>query len=216
MISHRARYALALSVAFAASTAGAQAGKRDGMIDPNLATEAELRALPHVSEAVAKTIIAGRPFLTMAAFDAAISPAVSREQRAELYRKAFVQLNLNSASREEVLLIPGMGARMVREFFEYRPYRALPQFSREIGKYVKEDELARLTQYVFVPIDLNTASDEDILSIPGVGPRMLREFKEYRPYESIAKFRREIGKYVDAKEVSRLERYVMIGVPVTK
>jgi DNA uptake protein ComE-like DNA-binding protein len=63
---------------------------------------------------------------------------------------------------------------------------------------------------VFVPLELNTASDEDILGIPGLGPRMLREFKEYRPYPNIEKFRREIGKYVNEKEVARLERYVTI------
>ena len=50
----------------------------------------------------------------------------------------------------------------------------------------------------------------DILTIPGLGARMLREFKEYRPYKAIEQFRREIGKYVDAKEVARLERYVTI------
>ena len=97
------------------------------------------------------------------------------------------------------------------EFLEYRPYRALAQFRREIGKYVDDKELARLEQYVFVPIDLNTATDEDILSIPGVGQRMLHEFKEYRPYKSIEQFRREIGKYVDKKELARLERYVALN-----
>jgi DNA uptake protein ComE-like DNA-binding protein len=60
------------------------------------------------------------------------------------------------------------------------------------------------------PIDLNTASDEEILLIPGVGPRMQHEFEEYRPYNSIERFRREIGKYVDSAEVARLERYVTI------
>jgi predicted DNA-binding helix-hairpin-helix protein len=100
---------------------------------------------------------------------------------------------------------------MLREFKEYRPYVALAQFEREIGKYVDDTELARLEQYVFVPIDLNTASDEAILSIPGVGARMLREFKEYRPYQALAQFRREMGKYVDDDEVARLERYVAIN-----
>ena len=59
-------------------------------------------------------------------------------------------------------------------------------------------------------INLNTASDEEILSIPGMGPRMLHEFKEYRPYTSMEQFRREIGKYVDKAEVARLEQYVTI------
>ena len=61
-----------------------------------------------------------------------------------------------------------------------------------------------------VPIHINTATDAEILKIPGVGPRMLREFKEYRPYTSIEQFRREIGKYVDKAEVARLEKYIVI------
>ena len=60
------------------------------------------------------------------------------------------------------------------------------------------------------PVNINTASDAEILRIPGVGPRMLREFKEYRPYTSIEQFRREIGKYVDKAEVARLEQYIVI------
>ena len=39
---------------------------------------------------------------------------------------------------------------------------------------------------------------------------MLHEFDEYRPYEAIAQFRREMGKYVDEDEVARMERYVEI------
>ncbi|MFL5583562.1 MAG: helix-hairpin-helix domain-containing protein, partial [Gemmatimonadaceae bacterium] len=61
-----------------------------------------------------------------------------------------------------------------------------------------------------VPININTATDAEILRIPGVGARMLREFKEYRPYTSIEQFRREIGKYVDKAEVARLEQYIVI------
>jgi hypothetical protein len=39
---------------------------------------------------------------------------------------------------------------------------------------------------------------------------MLHEFKEYRPYTSMEQFRREIGKYVDEKELARLGRYVVL------
>ena len=66
------------------------------------------------------------------------------------------------------------------------------------------------TGAAIVPININTATDAQILAIPGVGPRMLREFKEYRPWTSIAQFRREIGKYVDKAEVARLEQYIVI------
>ena len=157
-----------------------------------------------------KAVMDKRPFLSVKELHAVLSPTLSADQLKETFAKMWVHLNLNTASKEEILLIPGVGNRMLREFEEYRPYANLAQFHREIAKYVKEDELARLESYVFVPMDLNSAADADLLTIPGLGARMLREFKEYRPYKDMAQFRREIGKYVNAKEVSRLERYVII------
>jgi DNA uptake protein ComE-like DNA-binding protein len=202
-----------LALVLAASFAGiavAQVGNNTNVLNPNRAGEEELLALPPLDETLVQGILDQRPFLSMADFHAFLSESLSEEQWTELYKTLFVPINLNTATQEEILLVPGVGNRMLREFEEYRPYVALAQFRREIGKYVDEEEVARLEQYVFVPINLNTASDEDILSIPGVGNRMLREFKEYRPYQSIEQFRREIGKYVDEEEVARLERYVTL------
>jgi len=188
-----------------------QLGRQQGLIDPNVATEKELLALPHMNTTLVKGLMERRPFLSVTDLNAFLSASLSKEQLAELYKKTFVHINLNTATREEILLIPGAGTRMAREFVEYRPYKSLEQFRKEIGKYVNEQEVARLEQYVFVPINLNTASDADILTIPGLGNRMLREFKEYRPYKTIEQFRKEIGKYVNAKEVARLERYVVLN-----
>ncbi len=168
-------------------------------------------ALPHLDTAIVKGIIERRPFLSMTELHSFLIQSLNKEQLSELYARMFVHINLNTAMQEEILMIPGEGNRMLREFLEYRPYKTLAQFRREIGKYVDEAEVARLEQYIFVPINLNTASDEDILSIPGVGARMLREFKEYRPYRNIDQFRREIGKYVNENEVARLERYVTLN-----
>ena len=198
-----------LAIAAATVTFG-QVGNNDSVLNPNRATLDELQTLPHLDAKLATGIANKRPFLSMLELNELLKPALSEDQRKELYAKLFVPINLNTASREEIMLVPGIGNRMAHEFEEYRPYKALAQFRREIGKYVDDDEVARFEQYVFVPIDLNSASDEAILSIPGIGRRMLHEFKEYRPYRSIEQFRREIGKYVDDKEVARLERYVFI------
>jgi DNA uptake protein ComE-like DNA-binding protein len=188
----------------------AQVGRSLELVNPDLASEKELLAMPHMNPAIAKSIMERRPFFKMADLNALLAQSLNKEQLAELYRKMFVQINLNTATEEEILMIPGTGKRMLHEFLEYRPYKTLVQFHKEIGKYVDDKELARLEQYVFVPINLNTASDEDILSIPSMGKRMLHEFKEYRPYTNIEQFRKEIGKYVDKKEVARLERYVTL------
>lgn len=209
---HRIAMALfaATAIGLSPSPASGQVGNNENVLNPNLASEEALQALGHLDDSLVKSMLDARPYMNQLELDGHLEDSLSEEERGELYASLFVPVNLNTASRDEILLVPGVGDRMAYEFEEYRPYRALAQFRREIGKYVDDDELARLEQFVFVPINLNTASDEDILSIPGVGNRMLREFKEYRPYENIERFRREIGKYVDDDEVARLERYVTL------
>jgi DNA uptake protein ComE-like DNA-binding protein len=210
----RVYFSLIIVVAVAltgGNMAEAQVGKPQGLVYPNVASEKELLALPHMNPAIVKVIVEERPFTSMSELNALLSKSLNTNQLTDLYVKLFEPINLNNATEAEIMLIPGMGKRMLREFLEYRPYRTMAQFRKEIGKYVDDKEVARLEQYVFVPINLNRASDEDILSIPGIGKRMLREFKEYRPYTNIEQFRKEIGKYVDKKEVARLERYVTLN-----
>jgi len=196
-----------------AGAATAQVGSNDGVLNPNLASADELATVPHVNATIAAAIIEGRPYLDATAFDAKLAElSVGTEQRAEVYVRLFVPINLNTASAEEMQLVPGAGPRMAHEFDEYRPWAGgIARFRREIGKYVDDDEVARLEQYVFIPMDLNAATGEDFLTIPGVGPRMVHEFEEYRPWVSMAQFRREIGKYVDDDEVARLQRYFVIA-----
>jgi len=192
-----------------ATEARAQVAK--GLVDPNVAAEKDLVALPSMTPAIVKELVAARPFMSVTELNAfLLGQKLTAQQAAEFYAKAFVHVNLNTATREEILLIPGAGTRMAREFAEYRPWKTWAQFDKEIGKYVGQAETDRLKQYVFIPINLNTASDEDILRIPGAGQRMVREFKEYRPWKTKEQFDKEIGKYVGAKETARLWRYVVI------
>ena len=181
-----------------------------GLANPNLVDAAELTALPHVDQALADAIVAGRPYLNAQQLDEAVAARLDESQRAELYGKLFRRLNLNNAPEAEILLIPGMNGKMAHEFDEYRPYSSIEQFRREIGKYVSDEEVARLEQYVFIPAHLNEGTEEDFKRIPGMTPKMVHEFEEYQPYENIEEFRREIGKYVDADEVARLESYVTL------
>lgn len=209
----RSTFLIALSAALLAPSAGsAQLGRQMGLVDPNVATEAQLLAVPHMTAAIVKELMAKRPFMNIVELNTwLLTQGLTPQQLGESYLKMFIHVNLNLAPRAEILLIPRAGPRMAREFDEYKPYTGgYAQFRREIGKYVNEQEVAHLEQYTFIPIELNTAPDSAILSIPGAGPRVLREFKEYRPYANIEQFRREMGKYWNEKEVARLERYVTI------
>ena len=193
-----------------AGTAFAQVGNNTSLLNPNLAGREELVALPQLDEARVDAILDERPFLDMSELHALLSQSLSEAQLTALYAQLFIPINLNTATREAILAIPSVGDRIAREFEEYRPYKAIAQFRRELGKYVSDAEVARLEQYVFVPLNLNTATPEDLLTIPGVGNRLLREFLEYRPYVNMRQFRREIGKYVSDEEVARLARYVTL------
>lgn len=202
-------FAAVLVGVLCAGEARAQVGK--GLVDPNVAPEKELLALPHMTPAIVKDLVTRRPLMSITDLNAfLLGHKLTPAQAAEFYGKAFVHVNLNTGTREEILLIPGAGNRMAREFDEYRPWRNWAHFDKEIGKYVGQQEVDRLKQYVFIPLNLNSASDEDLLTIPGLGKRMLGEFKEYRPWKTKAQFDKEIGKYVDAKETARLWRYVVI------
>ena len=142
--------ALVLSGAANAQTQGKAAAT---LLDPNTATEKELATVPHITPEIAKAIVAGRPYATVLALDKVLaSHQRSPEQLRDVHGTLFVPLDLNSASDEEILAIPGIGKRMLHEFKEYRPYKSMDQFRREIGKYIDRDkreaELARLERYV--------------------------------------------------------------------
>jgi DNA uptake protein ComE-like DNA-binding protein len=198
--------ALALSV-----PALAQVGKSQGVVDANTIAEADLAKLPGMTPAIATALVAARPFDSITALNTfLLGQKLTQEQANALYRHIFVHINLNTATAAEIMLVPGAGKRMAHEFEEYRPWKTYAQFDKEIGKYVDAKEVARLAQYTFIPLNLNTATAEEIMTIPGAGKRMAREFAEYRPWKTQAQFEKEIGKYVDAKEVKRLWRFVYI------
>jgi radical SAM superfamily enzyme with C-terminal helix-hairpin-helix motif len=210
-MNHRiARFGVLAIWGFAAQPVLAQVGRLPGLLEANLAPAGALSAVPGLSPDLVKVITSKRPFLSAAEFDAALAPSLTVEQRTAVYRGVFVHADANQAPEAELRLIPGIDGPTVADIVANRPYTSLAQLRRQLGKRADEREVTRLSGYLFVPIELNSASDDDILSIPGVGRRMLHEFKEYRPYRGLEQFRREIGKYVDRKELARLQRYVRL------
>jgi len=176
------------------------------LLNANLASEASLLEAG-LSQEVVTSIMNERPFLAIENFVEVLGASADLDA---VFAKVFVPLNINETAEDTFKLIPGVGDRMAHEFEEYKPYVNLNQFRKEIGKYVDDQEVARLEQYIFVPIELNTAQEDDIKNLPGVGSKMTHEFLEYRPYENMAQFNKEIGKYVDEAELSRLARLVYL------
>jgi len=188
---------IAIAVVALALTAGvsAQVGKSQGVADVNTAAESDLAGYPNMTPAIAKALVAKRPFLSPTELNAfLLSQGLTAEQAMAFYAKAFVHINLNTATSEEILLVPGAGRRMAREFAEYRPWKTWAQFDREIGKYVGPEATAKLAQFTFIPMNANTASDADLMTVPGANAAWADKVKKGRPYKSAADLEKIAGK----------------------
>ena len=114
------------------------------------------------------------------------------------------------AASEAELVAAGLDTAAAAALVAGRPYQDMRAVDAVLARSLDEARRDSIYTRVWKPIDLKSATPEEIELIPGVGPRMRHEFEEYRPYTSMEQFRREIGKYVDSTEVARLERYVTI------
>lgn len=135
-------------------------------------------------------------------------PAADQVQ--ESVESPAVVLNPNLAGEEELLVLSHLDEAMVAAILERRPFLTMTELTVLLGESLSQEQRAELYVTLFVSMNLNTTAEEDFQLVPGVGPRLAHEFEEYRPYDSIAQFRREIGKYVDDQEILRLERYVTL------
>jgi len=177
------------------SMLSAQVGKTQGVADINTMKEADVAALPGVTPAIAKALVAKRPFASITDANAfLLSQGLTQEQANAIYPKAFVHINLNTATADEIMLVPGAGRRMSREFPEYRPWKTYAQFDREIGKYVGPEATAKLAQYTFIPMNANTASDADLMTVPGATQAWVDAVKKGRPYKTAADLEKSAGK----------------------
>lgn len=123
---------------------------------------------------------------------------------------ACTKLNLNTLTEDQLMsTIPNFSSRMVREFFEYRPYDSIQQFRREIGKYVDDAQVAEYEQYVFVPVDPNNADADTLKQIPGVDDALASSLTAGRPYASNQAFLDALGKSLDAQQLTEATCYVM-------
>lgn len=113
------------------------------------------------------------------------------------------KLNLNTLTEDQLMsAIPNFSSRMVREFFEYRPYVSIQQFRREIGKYVDDAQVAQYEQYVFVPVDPNSADADTLKQIPGVDDALATSLITGRPYASNQAFLDVLSKSLDAQQLA--------------
>ena len=124
-------------------------------------------------------------------------------------QSAGAKLNLNTATRDEFLAkVPNLGGRMAHEFEEYRPYKSIQQFRREMAKYVAAAQIAEYERYVFVPVDENEADAATLQQLPGLDEREAAELVAGRPYASREAFVAKLSEKVSPEELAAGRAYL--------
>lgn len=119
------------------------------------------------------------------------------------------KLNLNTASDNDFLTgVPGLGNKMVHEFEEYRPYKSIQQFRREMGKYVKPEQIAEYEKYVYVPIVANEADAPTLQQIPGLDATEAKALVDARPFASNDVFLAKLAASVSQAELAVAKSYL--------
>jgi DNA uptake protein ComE-like DNA-binding protein len=143
---------------------------------------------------------------TTAPTSATSAPAATAPQAAA---PAATKLNLNEVTEDQLMtMIPGFSSRMVREFFEYRPYVSIQQFRKEIGKYVDEQQVATYEQYVYVPVDVDQADAATLQQLPGVDAAIADALIAGRPYGSNQAFLDKLAGSISAADAQQAAAYL--------
>ena len=120
------------------------------------------------------------------------------------------KVNINTATGEDFLrVMPDLGKKMIHEFEEYRPYKSIQQFRKEIGKYVDETKVAEYERFIFVPIDENQSDAATLQQIPGLDATEAQQVIAARPYASRDAFLTKLGEFVPADSLTTGRTYLV-------
>ncbi|HEX4962804.1 MAG TPA: helix-hairpin-helix domain-containing protein [Thermoanaerobaculia bacterium] len=179
---------LALALLVSALPAGAAAAKAKdaaaatGPVDLNKATQKQLEDLPGVGAATAKKIIAGRPYASVADLS-----------RAGVSAKTIQQITPLVTVGAAPAAPPAAPAAPASPSAAKAPSTASAKKGAPAG-----------------PVDLNTGSQKDLESLPGVGAATAKKIIAGRPYSSVADLSRA---GVPAKTIQQITPLVTVGAP---
>jgi DNA uptake protein ComE-like DNA-binding protein len=204
--------AATLLMALALATCGGATQPASTATQVSAPTSAPAAEQPTSAAPAAEPTAAGddsAPTSAAAPTDASQATAMPAES-ATAQPAASAKLNLNEVTEDQLLnTIPNFGNRMVREFFEYRPYVSIQQFRREIGKYVDADQVAEYEKYVYVPVDVDASDAETLQQLPGIDATIAATLIASRPYGSNQAFLTKLGEQVSAGDLAAAEAYLV-------
>ncbi len=139
----------------------------------------------------------------------------SNGQAAEITSSSFPTtplINPNAAPEGVLAGIQGLSDSAIVAVIAGRPFATPSALHVVIGELLTDDVQKQVYELMFIKVGLNSGAEEDYRLIPSTmsAGKLAHEYDEYRPYESIDQFRREMAKYVGDDEVAYLARFVTL------
>jgi competence protein ComEA len=112
------------------------------------------------------------------------APAAAKVQEKAKNAKAGDPIDVNSATHEELMVLPGVGEAISKKIIDGRPYKTVDDLTTAgvpAATVAKIKPLAT-AKPLPVAVDVNTATVGQLETLPGVGPAMAKAIMEGRPY----------------------------------
>ena len=134
-------------------------------------------------------------------------PIATQEKADEQAKKPVYPIDLNQANLDELARVPNLDRATAERIIKGRPFESIDDLSR-VG--VRAKTVARVRRYLKVeeaepppplhptatkpePININSASLEEVVALPGIDPEMALQIVQKRPYRSLADLGRVRG-----------------------
>ena len=165
---------------------GAFGKEAKALVDLNVASQQDLEGLKGVGSATAKKIIANRPY------------------------KSVDELSKAGISAKKI--------EALRPFVTVGPAAAAPQSPKAETKPAKAPATSEKAQTKAAPaklpagpVDINTADQKTLESLPGVGPKTAQEIIKGRPYKTVDELSKVKG--ISKGKMDTLRGMVTVGTP---
>lgn len=170
--------------------------QKDNEINLNTATLKQILEVPGIGKVKASTIFKNKPYKYLEELIGLKGITLDYLKTIEKYVVPKLKgltdsdrIDLNKASETKILTLRGVGKKTVETIIKHRPYKELielitkAKLSRPLVIRIKDFVLPKLENDDALRININTATAAQMLPLPGIGEKNVKNLIKHRPYK---------------------------------